>query len=193
MGQEIKCRVEFGKDKSEGKALLESTEVLFRGDFRLKIPFQSITALDAAGGKLKIGFAEGSAIFHLGAAAEKWATKIRNPPSRLDKLGVKPGTKVQLINKHDPDFRQELEQRGAVVTKTKPDLVFLAVKNKDQLVELAYLTGGSPVWVIYPKGVETVTENDVIAAGRSVGFADIKVASFSPTHTALKFKPREKW
>jgi hypothetical protein len=110
MGQEIKCRVEFGKDKSEGKALLESTEVLFRGDFRLKIPFQSITALDAAGGKLKIGFAEGSAIFHLGAAAEKWATKIRNPPSRLDKLGVKPGTKVQLINKHDPDFRQELER-----------------------------------------------------------------------------------
>src|ERR1700735_5068440 len=40
MGQEIKCRVEFGKEKSEGKALLETAEVLFRGGFRLKIPFQ---------------------------------------------------------------------------------------------------------------------------------------------------------
>jgi hypothetical protein len=191
MGQEIKCRVEFGKESSEGKALLESAEVLFRGGFRLKIPFQGITALEAASGKLKIQFAEGSATFHLGPAAEKWAAKIRNPPSRLDKLGVKPGTKVHLINKHDDDFRRELAQRGAVLSKSKPDLVFLSVKNKDQLVELAYLTG-SPVWVIYPKGVQAVTENDVIAAGRSVGFADIKVASFSATHTALKFKPRNR-
>lgn len=191
MGQEIKCRVEFGLEKSEGKALLESMEVIFRGGFRLKIPFQSITGLEAAAGKLKIQFADGSAIFHLGAAAEKWAAKIRNPPSRLDKLGVKPGTKVHLINKHDDDFRKELSARGAVVTKTKPDLVFLSVNNKDQLVELAYLTG-SPVWVIYPKGAQAVTESDVIAAGRSVGFADIKVASFSATHTALKFKPRNR-
>jgi hypothetical protein len=192
MGQEIKCRVEFGKEKSEGKALLESTEVLFRGGFRLKIPFQSITSMEAAGGKLTIQFAEGSAIFHLGPAAEKWAAKIRNPPSRLDKLGVKPGTKVHLINKHDEDFRRELAERGAVLEKSKPDLVFLSVKNKDELVELAYLTKGGPVWVIYPKGIQAVTENDVIKAGRSVGFADIKVASFSGTHTALKFKPRNR-
>jgi hypothetical protein len=191
MGQEIKCRVEFGKEKSEGKALLETSEVLFRGGFRLKIPFPSITALEAAGGKLKIQFGEGSAVFHLGPAAEKWADKIRNPPSRLDKLGVKIGTKVHLINKHDDDFRRELSERGAVLEKSKPDLVFLSVKNKDQLVELAYLTA-TPVWVIYPKGIQAVTENDVIKAGRSVGFADIKVAAFSATHTALKFKPRNR-
>jgi hypothetical protein len=191
MGQEIKCRVEFGKEKSEGKALLETSEVLFRGGFRLKIPFQSITAMEAAAGKLKIQFGEGSAVFHLGPAAEKWADKIRNPPSRLDKLGVKNGTKVHLINKHDDDFRRELSERGAVLEKSKPDLVFLSVKNKDQLVELAYLTA-TPVWVIYPKGIQAVTENDVIKAGRSVGFADIKVAAFSATHTALKFKPRNR-
>jgi len=192
MGQEIKCRVEFGQEASEGKALLESTEVLFRGGFRLKIPFQSIRAMEAAGGKLKIQFGEGWAVFHLGSAAEKWAEKIRHPPSRLDKLGVKAGTKVHLINKHDEDFKRELMERGAVLEKSKPDVVFLSVKNKDQLVELAYLTNGSPVWVIYPKGVQIVTENDVIQAGRSVGFADIKVASFSATHTALKFKPRNR-
>jgi hypothetical protein len=112
MGQEIKCRVEFGREASEGKALLETAEVLFRGGFRLKIPFQSITAMETAGGKLKIQFGNESAVFHLGPAAEKWAAKIRNPPSRLDKLGVKPGTKVHLINKHDADFRRELAERG---------------------------------------------------------------------------------
>jgi hypothetical protein len=148
--------------------------------------------MDAAAGKLKIQFAEGSAVFHLGTAAEKWADKIRNPPSRLDKLGIKAGTKVQLINKHDEDFKRELAERGAVLEKSKPDLVFLSAKNKDQLVELAYLSKSCPVWVIYPKAVQVVTEGDVIKAGRSVGFADIKVVAFSVTHTALKFKPRNR-
>ncbi len=189
MGQEIKCRVEFGKQSSEGKALLETSEVLFRGGFRLKIPFQSIQKMDAADGKLTIKFPEGSAVFHLGKAAGKWADKIRNPPSRVDKLGVKPGAKIQLIGKHEDDFRREVEARGATLVKSKPDLVFLSVKTKDELVELAYLTA-TPVWVVYPKGVKPITENDVIAAGRAAGFSDIKVCGFSATHTALKFKPR---
>lgn len=191
MGLEVRCKVDFQQQSSEGKALLETSEVLFRGDFRLKIPFQSITGLEAAGGKLKIKFPEGSAVFHLGMAAEKWAERIRHPPSRLDKLGVRPGMKVQLIGRHADDFRSEIKERGAIATKSKPDLVFLSVEVKDQLVELAYLTD-TPVWVIYPKGVKPITENDVITAGRAAGFADVKVAAFSATHTALKFKPRRR-
>ena len=191
MGQELKCRVEFGQQSSEGKALLESTEIVFRGEFRLKIAFQGIETMEASGGKLKIKFPEGVAVFHLGEKAEKWADRIRHPPSRLDKLGVKPESKVHLIGRHDEEFRQELASRGAVLVKSKPDLVFLAVKQKEELVELAYLMG-SPVWIVYPKGLKSITENDVIAAGRAAGFSDIKVCAFSPTHTALKFKPRSR-
>jgi hypothetical protein len=191
MGQEIKCRVDFGKQSCDGKALLESTEIIFRGAFRLKIPFQSISAMETAEGKLKVQYPDGLAVFHLGKAAEKWADKIRNPPSRLDKLGVKSGTKVQLIGRHDDDFKRELAERGAAITKSKPDLAFLSVRTKDELVELAYLRE-QPVWVVYPKGLKTITENDVIAAGRAAGFADIKVCAFSATHTALKFKPRDR-
>jgi len=191
MGQELKCRVEFGQQSSEGKALLESMEIIFRGGFRLKIAFQAIESMEASGGKLKIKFPDGLAVFHLGEKAEKWADRIRNPPSRLDKLGVKPESKIQLIGKHDEDFRRELTNRGAVLVKSKPDLAFLAVKQKEELVELAYLTG-SPVWIVYPKGLKSITENDVLAAGRAAGFSDIKVCAFSPTHTALKFKPRSR-
>jgi hypothetical protein len=191
MGQELKCRVEFGEQSSEGKALLESTEIIFRGAFRLKIPFQGIQSMQAADGRLKIKFAEGLAVFHLGEKADKWADRIRNPPSRVDKLGVKPQSKVQLIGKYDEDFRRELANRGAVPVKSKPDLAFLSVKQKDELVELAYLTG-SPVWIVYPKGQKSITENDVLAAGRAAGFSDIKVCAFSPTHTALKFKRRNR-
>lgn len=195
MGLEIKCRVDFSGQSSDGKALLETSEVIFRGDFRLKIPFQAISALEASQGELSIQYPEGRAVFHIGKAAEKWAEKIRNPPSRLDKLGVKPGTKVHLIGRHAEDFKQELSERGAVSSPKQPDLVFLAVKDKDQLVELAYLHG-APVWIIYPKakgmpaGMPGVTEGDVIKAGRAAGFMDVKVCGFSSTHTALKFKPR---
>jgi hypothetical protein len=90
MGQEIKCRVDFAGESSEGKALLETSEIIFRGAFRLKIPFQAITALDASHGRLSVKYAGGQAVFHIGKAADKWADKIRNPPNRLDKLGVKP-------------------------------------------------------------------------------------------------------
>ena len=185
MGQELKCRVDFSGQSSEGKALLETSEIIFRGAFRLKIPFQAITALDASKGKLSVQYPDGQAVFHIGKAAEKWADKIRHPPNRLDKLGVKPGIKVHMIGRHDDDFRRELAGRGAVLSAKKPDLVFLSVKEKDQLVELAYLLE-TPVWIIYPKGIQTITQGDVITAG----FIDIKVCGFSATHTALKFKPK---
>jgi len=72
MGNEAKCKVRFGKQQSEGKALLETTEIIFRGDFRLKIPFAAIKSVKATGGELRVQAPEGLAIFHLGAAAEKW-------------------------------------------------------------------------------------------------------------------------
>ncbi len=52
MGNEAKCLVRFGKQQSEGKALLETSEILFRGDFRLKIPFSSIKSATAVDGEL---------------------------------------------------------------------------------------------------------------------------------------------
>jgi hypothetical protein len=189
MGQELQCRVHFGKESSTGKALLETSEILFRGTFRLKIPFREIRSMSSAAGKLSIVFPGGSAVFHLGDAAAKWESRIRNPPSRLDKLGVKAGAKVRLIGRHDDDFRRELREREAVESRSASELVFLAIHKKDELVELAYLAEDR-VWVIYPKGVETVRESDVRAAGLAAGLVDVKVCAFSATHTALKFTPR---
>jgi hypothetical protein len=189
MGQEIKCRVDFSGESSEGEALLETSEIIFRGAFRLKIPFKSIAVLEASNGKLSVQYPDGRAVFHIGKAADKWAEKIRNPPSRLDKLGVKSGTKVHLIGRPDGEFRRELTAHGAIISPKTPDLVFLSIQEKDQLVELAYLRQ-TPVWIIYPKGVQAVTEGDVIAAGRAASFIDTKVCGFSATHTALRFKPR---
>jgi hypothetical protein len=185
MGQERRCAVDFNSRTAEGRALLETTELIFRGGFRLKIPFNAITKLTAADGKLTVEFPEGVAVFHLGAAAVKWAAKIQNPLARLDKLGVKAGTKYRVIGAPDEDFVRELAAMGASEVGSGEDLVFLHVESKS---DLARIPGqGAPMWIIYPKGIQSITEKDVLAAGRAAGLVDIKVASFSPTHTALKF------
>lgn len=51
MGAEAHCTGHLNQQSSEGKALLETGYVLFRGDFRVKVPFQNIFRVTAAGGR----------------------------------------------------------------------------------------------------------------------------------------------
>src|ERR1044071_1409968 len=101
MGSESQCTVRFGDQRSEGKAQLETDHLIFRGTFRLNIPRKAITKLDASDGALRVTFPDGTAVFELGPTAAKWADKIRNPPSLIDKLGVKPGMRVAVLGVDD--------------------------------------------------------------------------------------------
>jgi hypothetical protein len=195
MGNELNCRVRFDKQEAEGKALLETSELLFRGGFRLKIPFSAIKSIKAANGELRIQTPDGSAVFFLGPVAEKWCDKILHPKSRLEKLGVKPGANISLFGKLDAKFLSELSALTESFSKNKitPDsaCIFFAADSKPDLAALSKLSksmqGAAALWIVYPKGQKHITENDVLAAGRKTGLKDVKVVGFSPTHTALKF------
>jgi len=195
MGNEVKCTVRFGKEVSEGKALLETSEVLFRGGFRLKLPFASIKSVKAVDGELRLQTADGLAVFELGPAAEKWREKILHPKSRIEKLGIKPGAKVALLGGFDANLDNELNELKTAVTKDRvaddADAVFLAADSLKELSSVAKiaksLKGATALWIVYPKGQKSITENDVIATGRKTGLKDVKVVGFSSTHTALKF------
>jgi hypothetical protein len=195
LGNELKCNVRFGKQESVGKALLETNEVVFRGDFRLKIPFSSIQSAKAVDGELRLQTAQGLAIFQLGATAEKWCEKILHPKSRIEKLGVKASAKVSLLGEFDSEFLREVSGLTKSVIKDKPgvdwDCIFFAADSKPDLGALSKIAksmqGAAALWVVYPKGVKHITENDVLAAGRKCDLKDVKVVGFSPTHTALKF------
>jgi hypothetical protein len=200
MGNEVKCRVRFGKQESEGKALLETSEIIFRGDFRLKLSFATIQSAKAVGDDLQVQTAEGLAIFKLDTAtAEKWREKILHPKTRIEKLGIKPGARVSLIGfeNADEEFAKELQSATAVVMPAENaspkdcDSIFLRIDTQKQLTQVVKIArkmpGAVPLWVIYPKGQQHITEGDVLSAGRKAGLTDIKVVGFSPTHTALKF------
>jgi hypothetical protein len=189
MGQELDCTLRYRKRILAGKAYLETAYILFRGEERLKIPFERLTGVHAAGGVLKLEFAEGPALFELGAAAEKWARKILHPPTRLEKLGVKPGLVIAVEGGMEAGFLREIgEVAGA---KAKADLLFFGAQKTADMARIAKLKARlkprGALWVVYPKGIAAIREIEVIEAGRAAGLKDNKVASFSATHTALRF------
>ena len=191
MGREIACTMRYGERTLAGKAYLETDHLLFRGEERLKVTFKDLKGVRAEGGILRLDFTGGAAELDLGAAAEKWAQKILNPPSRLHKLGVKPGLTVRLVGEFDDEFRADLSRCRVEEATELADLIFLAAERSSKLAQLRKLAPAlkpdGALWVVYPKGSTTIREIEVIQAGRGAGLKDVKVASFSLTHTGLKF------
>ena len=201
MGAEQLCTVRSGGKTSKGKALLETSEIIFRGDFRLKIPFASLQSTVAQEGELRLKWNDGSAVFELGERAEKWADKILHPKSIAEKLGIKPGLTVSVRAVRDADFVRDLRAGAKAFSSTKllqdSDLIFMGASESADLGDidgvLPALAASGALWVVYPKGKQEIREVEVLEAGRAAGLVDVKVVKFSETHTALKFvRPKAK-
>lgn len=194
MGNEATCRVEIGGESAEAKALLETEEVIVRGAIKARIPFSEAKDVTGDGGVLRLRWKDRDVRIHLGSDAAKWAEKIRNPKSVLDKLGIKPGQRISIAGKVDGGFVEQLEARGVDLSKTPrrdSDVIFVAINRREELGKLAELRGSlapaGALWVVRPKGDPAISERDVMSAGKAAGLVDVKVVRFSPTHTAEKF------
>jgi hypothetical protein len=198
MGREAVCTARVGGKPVAGKALLETKELLFRssgGDVRLRVPFAEMKDLRVVGPALALSYRGEAVSFDLGAEAAVWADKIKNPPSRLTKLGVKPGLRVAIAGPVEAAFVAEARAAGAEVSTGKPkdaDLVFYAVEKKADLARMAALASGlqpaGALWIVRRKGSGApVTEAESMAAGKAAGLVDTKVVAFSETHTAERY------
>ncbi len=194
MGNEVKCAVDCDGARGEAKVLLESEELIVRGPLRLVIPFREISAVEADDHRLNIRFGSHTMSFELGPAARRWAEKILNPKSLSQKLGIRAGQRISTAGALPKSFLAEVRDAGAdVVTRLRPnsDLIFFAVDRREQLDRLAgisrSLASDGALWVVRPKGTTSISEREVLSAGKSAGLVDVKVVRFSATHTAEKF------
>jgi hypothetical protein len=194
MGFDITCSAIFKRQTSVGRAQLEAEHVLFRGDFRVKLPLSSITAVSTKGGVLSLTSAEGTLTLSIGPSAEKWATKIASPPSRVQKLGVKPGMNISALGLRDPAFEIELKAAGADLStrlRRESDQIYIAIESAKDLgrfkAVLPSLKQDGAVWAIRRRGLADASEAATMAAGIAAGLVDVKVARFSGTHAAEKF------
>lgn len=127
------------------------------------------------------------------------------PRSRLEKLGVKADWRASVLGIGDRDFLQELQKNVAFLSVGRVarncDAIFYGATKAAQLARLAALKRSlrpnGAIWVVRPKGRPEISESSVMAAGKAAGLVDVKVVSFSPTHTAEKFvipvKDRDFW
>jgi len=199
MGNQATCTLKIGKQTSTGKALLETSELIFRpadGSPRVKVPFSSMKSVKATDGQLRAETTDAVISLNVGAIAEKWRDKILHPKSRAEKLGIKPGTNVSLLGEFDEAFLKELRASTKAISDGKiaanNNLIFLSANLAKDLPSAIgkasrAMNGSTALWIVYPKGKKEITENDVLTAGRKAGLKDVKVAAFSPTHTTLKF------
>ena len=113
----------------------------------------------------------------------------------LDKLGVKPGSKIAIVNLEDLGFIKLLKERTSDIVTGKPrskvDLVFVGAEDAAGLRKLdelkTWIEPNGAIWVIRPKGGRSaLRDTDVIDAGLAAGLVDNKIASFSDTHGAMR-------
>jgi hypothetical protein len=201
MGAEARCQLRVDGALHDGKALLETDELLFRGDargaergFRLAISLASIRHVNDTDGSLHVTHDGGDATFVLGPQAQKWAQRIRSPKSRVDKLDVKADQLVSVMALDDAEFVAELTARGARVVvgrmMPKSNLVFLGAEKPVDLARLEkaakVIARDGAIWVVHPKGPSGLRDIEIFAEARRHGLTYTKVARFSPSHTAEK-------
>jgi hypothetical protein len=198
LGQEIKTTLRWDGRIIEGTALLETDSLIFRGGASLEVKFSEMMSVEANSGWLELKTQRGLLLLELGAKAEQWKEKIKNPKGLIEKLGVDATKKVCVVGKLDADLRSDLDASGAKIAKTAKgkdfDLIFFAAAALKDLEKLPGLKemivddGG--IWIVYPKGQTgegQLTERSVLTAGRTLGLTDNKVAKVNEELTAVRF------
>ncbi len=114
---------------------------------------------------------------------------------RLDKLGIRPGMRVALVDLEDDAFEAELRERTHDITRGAPlpdtNIVLFGADTLEALDGLPALreriVANGAIWVVSRKGrTATIRDVDVIDAAKAAALVDNKVASFDELRTSLR-------
>lgn len=199
MAMESACKLSVGRDKYEGRVRMEGGYIDFAGNtkFRFRLaeirnPRQDGTSIcfDFHGNAVEIVLSE--------RASGRWIEYILNPQSLADKLGVRDGQTVRILNLDDPELLSSLATKSARMvhgTSQRCDLVMVGVERASELRQIEdlgeTLAPGGSIWVVLTKALRTVTKANVITIAREAGLAHVKVVDYSETRAAYRIVRRE--
>lgn len=190
MGLEQLTRVTLNGEMAEGMAHCGDGEISFRGAIRFRWLWKDLVAINSTDGILSLVRGSDRAELHLGEESDKWAFAIKNPKSRLDKLGIKPGHRYIARGEFDNTFPDELLARAGEPSSPPFDAVILRLDPGDEFEPIlkarSQIAPNGMIWVIWPKGNKALREGDIRAFALGHGLVDVKVASFSNELSALK-------
>ncbi len=197
MGREATCQCQWGAESGQCKVVLETNELIVRGSIRRRVPIASLTKVSVQGNHLRFYAAEDAVMLCLGASlAQSWAKKIATPPPTLAvKLGITPQSNLLVIGDYADEELNTAIATAATMESKNPDLILAHVRTADDLNHAlglySKIPNDPPIWIVYPKGPKKpIGETEIRNILRRENFIDTKVASVSPTLTALRFVKR---
>ena len=196
MGYDAPCESRStGRPQGEGSARAEGT-----GRAGPVAPVDSARERDRGHGGGRLAAASASTArrrrrLALGPGqAEKWAQRITNPPSRLAKLGVKPGMRMLAPRRGRGGVRRRAAAAGATVragsargtdacastSSSWPSSGARRSTSSGAWSRDRVLTGA--IWTLRPKGHARSPRRTRWRRESAAGLVDVKVVSFSDTH-----------
>lgn len=193
MGREALIYATVDGQAEEVKALLESSELILRGEIRRRYPRSAIGDVRADGDALHFHCLGEHVRLELGAkAAEAWRLAIATPPPTLRvKLGLDKGAGAFLVGQTaDAELCRALA--GALVNDVEVAAIIIACVDEIGDLENAFAASASkpslPIWMVYRKGRGVEVGDGIIRSSlRSAGFRDTKSCSVSDVYTATRY------
>jgi hypothetical protein len=195
MGMEADCRCRWSGGEARVKALLETRELILRGELRRTLAIAAIKTVAVDGDDLILTADETYAL-NLGAArAARWKTKIETPPPTLAaKLGLGSGAAAYVIGElEDADLRAAVEGAQGADADAKICIAEIDSDAALSAVLETYARAGAdrPLWIVHGKGPKAAFgDNAVRAVMRARGFIDSKSCAVSVDRSATRYAPR---
>lgn len=194
MGREALVPCRWNGRSAEVKALLESRELILRGELKGRFAIAEMTEIGVEGEELHFRVGGDSLALALGAdLATSWAKKLATPPPTLaQKLGIVGEARVLAIGEAtEPTLLEALAD--ARTTDAKAAQLSLAIvattaELQDALTIHESLPVGTPIWIVHGKGPRAAFgEAPVRQAMREAGYRDNKVSAVSETLSATRY------
>ena len=192
MGLEVETTCTHAGQTFKVKALLESTELILRGDLKRKLPLTSLTNVRTSNKALT--FSANGESYALALPVDKaatWAKKITGPPPSLaKKLGISAEALAFVIGKTD-DAELDAALKGNTTPTPQQAALFIAVVRSEAALTAALKTYGkaqAPLWLINVKGPKSaLVENAIREKLRGAGFMDTKTCAVSVTLAGTRY------
>ena len=195
MGLEAKTIAIQNRNRYSGRLHVDSKTLEFRGaELKWAVELGPKVKATYADSLLKVTEGRKTIRFEIEKGGERWVDKILNPPNRMDKLGIKPGTTCWISKGFDRSLLSEIKERGGKSTRTigKCDLAFFFIEATEALGELLTVCQTLPtdtnIWVVYPKGAKSITQSDVMSALKKIDFGPSKTASFAEGISSMRYR-----
>lgn len=196
MAMESACKLRVGKDQYDGKVRMEADHIDFAGSTKFRFRLSEIRNPHREGDAVLFSFHGNPVSIKLEGSdrtAEEWLEYVLHPQTLADKLGVKEGQKIRVMNLDDSELLSSLDSKKTQVVfqpVSRCDVVLLGVERGSELSQLGDLSEtlrpDGAIWVVLPKTVRTVTKANVLAAVREAGLCQTEVVDYSENQAAYK-------